>query len=79
MKGIPFLLPAMMLLLTVFQSRGQLLDNSEGQAFSEYPFFNTAFIKASRIKEIKGNYTFKKQGDIMRKTDYVYVFSFDSL
>jgi hypothetical protein len=57
----------------------QLLDNSQGNAFTEYPFFNTQFIKASKIKEIKGAYTFKKQGDIMRQTDYVYVFSFDSL
>lgn len=57
----------------------QLLDNSQGQAFTEYPFFNTQFIKASKIKEIKGSYTFKKQGDVMRQTDYVYVFSFDSL
>ena len=79
MKGILFFLPAAMLLLTGFRSHGQLLDNSEGKAFSDYPFFNTEFIKASRIKEIKGKYTFKKQDDIMRKTDYVYVFSFDSL
>lgn len=79
MKGILFLFPVMILLLTGFHSHGQLLDNSEGRAFSDYPFFNTEFIKASRIKEIKGKYTFKKQDDIMRKTNYVYVFSFDSL
>lgn len=58
-------------------AQAQLLDNSRGQAFTEYPFFNTQFIRASRIKEIKGSYTFKKQGDRMRQTDYVYVFSFD--
>lgn len=57
--------------------QSQLLDNSKGLAFGEYPFFNTPFIKASKIKEIKGSYTFKKQGDVMRQTDYVYVFSFD--
>lgn len=57
----------------------QLLDNSKGLAFTDYPFFNTQFIRASKIKEIKGEYTFKKQGDVMRQTDYVYVFSFDSL
>src|SRR3989338_5204203 len=46
----------------------QLLDNSQGKAFTEYPFFNTRFIKASKIKEIKGSYTFKKQGDIVNDT-----------
>lgn len=65
--------------LVCFTAGAQLLDNSEGQAFTEYPFFNTAFVRASKIKEIRGEYTFKKQGDVMRKTDYVYVFTFDSL
>lgn len=60
-------------------AQAQLLDNSNGQAFTEYPFFNARFIRASKIREIKGSYTFKKQGDVMRKTDYVYVFSFDTL
>jgi len=79
MKGIPFILPVIVMLLTGFQLNGQLLDNTEGQAFSDYPFFNTKFIRTTKIKEIRGTYTFKKQDDIMRKTDYVYVFSFDSL
>jgi hypothetical protein len=65
--------------VTCIGVNAQLLDNSRGQAFTEYPFFNTRFIQASKISEIKGSYTFKKQGDIMRQTDYVYVFSFDSL
>jgi hypothetical protein len=71
-------LAAVALAITGFV-QAQLLDNSNGQAFTEYPFFNTQFIRASRIKEIKGSYTFKKQGDRLRQTDYVYVFSFDSL
>lgn len=62
-----------------FLSFGQLLDNSKGLAFTDVPFFNTQFVKASKIKEIKGTYTFKKQGDVMRQSDYVYVFSFDTL
>lgn len=57
----------------------QLLDNSNGMAFTDIPFFNTKFVKASKIKEIRGTYTFKKQGDIMRQSDYVYVFNFDTL
>jgi hypothetical protein len=57
----------------------QLLDNSTGNAFTDIPFFNTKFVKASKIKEIKGEYVFKKQGDVMRKTDFVYEFLFDTL
>jgi hypothetical protein len=71
------LLAAAVIFFTVGTIRAQLLDNSTGQAFTEYPFFNTQFIRASKIREIKGSYTFKKQGDRMRQTDYVYVFSFD--
>lgn len=61
----------------VFTAQGQLLDNREGNAFTDVPFFNRAFVKASKLKQIKGKYTFKKQGDIMRKSDYVYIFEFD--
>lgn len=60
-------------------SFSQLLDNSRGMAFTDVPFFNTHFVHASKIKTIRGNYTFKKQGDIMRQTDFVYVFDFDTL
>lgn len=62
-----------------FAATAQLLDNSKGLAFTDVPFFNTKFVKGSKIKEIKGTYTFKKQGDIMRQSDYVYVFNFDTL
>lgn len=66
-------------LLTFATVSAQLLDNSHGKAFTEYPFFNPHFIRMSKIKEIKGTYTFKKQDDVLRESKYVYVFSFDSL
>lgn len=66
-------------LLSSFQGNAQLLDNSTGNAFTDVPFFNTKFVKASKIKEIKGEYVFKKQGDVMRQTDFVYEFQFDTL
>ena len=62
-----------------FCGLAQMLDNSKGAAFTDVPFFNKRFMKASKIKEIKGYYTFKKQGDILRESKYVYVYSFDSL
>lgn len=55
----------------------QLLDNSKGTAFTDAPYFNTQFVKRSKIKEIQGEYIFKKQGDVMRESKYVYVFNFD--
>ncbi len=57
----------------------QLLDNSQGLAFTDYPFFNKKFIASAKIKEIKGEYTFKKQGDKMRESNFVYVYQFDSI
>lgn len=62
-----------------FQASAQLLENSKGLAFTDVPFFNTPFVKGSKIKEIRGTFTFKKQGDIMRESNYVYVFNFDTL
>lgn len=59
--------------------QAQMLDNSKGAAFTDVPFFNKQFIQAAKIKEIKGFYTFKKQGDILRESKYVYVYSFDTL
>ena len=78
MKNYKAFLAGIIILFSI-QLQAQLLNNSEGQAFTDYPFFNTKFIRASKIKEIRGKYTFKKQGDIMRETKYVYVFTFDSL
>lgn len=60
-------------------SYSQLLDNSKGLAFTDLPFFNTHFVKASKIKKIEGTFIFKKQGDIMRESKFVYVFDFDTL
>ena len=65
--------------LIAIHSSAQLLENTKGIAFTDIPFFNTHFVKASKIKEIHGKFTFKKQGDIMRESDYVYVFNFDTL
>jgi len=66
-------------ILTLGSVQAQVLDNSKGTAFTDVPYFNTPFMKASKIKEIHGTYTFKKQGDVMRESKYVYVYSFDTL
>lgn len=66
-------------LLVSIQSSAQLIENTKGVAFTDIPFFNTKFVKGCKIKEMHGKFTFKKQGDIMRESEYVYVFNFDTL
>ncbi len=73
MKNIVFFI-----LLFPFCGKSQFLDNSKGNAFSEIPFFNEKFVKNNKIKSLKGTYTFKKMGDIMRETDYVFQYDFDN-
>jgi len=65
------------ILFVAFAGKAQLLDNSKGTAFTDVPFFNESFIKNNRIKSLKGTYTFKKMGDVMRQTEFVYVYDFD--
>ncbi len=55
----------------------QVLHNKEGNAFTDKPFFNREFIQKNKIKQLKGVYTYKKHRDIMRETEYVYVYHFD--
>ena len=55
----------------------QVLNNKEGNAFTDKPFFNREFIQKNRIKQLTGVYTYKKHGDIMRETEYIYVYRFD--
>ncbi len=58
-------------------ANSQLLDNKRGNAFTEKPFFNQDFIRLNKLKSLQGEYTYKKQGDIMRKTQYTYIYRFD--
>lgn len=56
-----------------------MLDNRQGLAFTDKPFFDTEFIRINNVKTLNGRFTYKKAGDIMRNTEYAYVYSFDSL
>jgi hypothetical protein len=56
-----------------------MLDNRYGSAFTDKPFFNTDFIRANKVNKLNGKFTYKKQGDMMRETQYMYVYEFDSL
>jgi hypothetical protein len=57
----------------------QMLDNRSGNAFTGVPFFNSEFIRANSIKQLNGQYTYKKSGDIMRLKEYKNVYEFDTL
>lgn len=55
----------------------QVLDNSQGNAFTDQPFFNSSFIKANKIKCLNGTFVYKKQGEVLKETTYKYVYRFD--
>ena len=57
----------------------QMLNNREGDAFLDAPFFNQENIKANKIKTIRGSYHFKKINDKMRPSGLVYGCDFDTL
>jgi hypothetical protein len=57
----------------------QMLDNRDGNAFTEHPFFNVEFIKQNKIKTISGSYTYKKPGETIKNTGFKQWYQFDSL
>ncbi|MCE2713625.1 MAG: hypothetical protein LW688_13985 [Cryomorphaceae bacterium] len=60
-------------------SFGQMLDNRDGSAFTDKPFFSPEFIRLNKIRSLTGQYTFKKAGEAMKNTQYKYVYMFDTL
>lgn len=65
------------LFIAISSFNAQILDNEFGKAFTDVPFFNENFILQNKVKSLKGEYTFKKAGDIMRKTAYRCNYYFD--
>ena len=53
--------------------------NKEGQAFTQVPFFNHAFVKALKIAELKGSVSFKKKFDVIQTTADWLNYHFDTL
>lgn len=56
-----------------------MINNLDGNAFTELPFFDNEFIKTNKIKSFEGQYSKKKDGDIVRSTSDFYKYEFDSL
>jgi YD repeat-containing protein len=60
-------------------SFGQMLLNKNGEQLSENVVFNPAFIWSNKIKSINGRFTYKREGSVMRETNFWKVFEFDTL
>ncbi len=58
-------------------ANAQVLNNSEGHAFTDKPFFNKTFIKANKIKSIDGVFNYKTAGKAMYLTKFHYVYLFN--
>ncbi|MBI1838250.1 MAG: hypothetical protein HYR91_13395 [Flavobacteriia bacterium] len=69
----------LLILFFTVEAYSQILDNKQGSAFTDKPFFNETFIRKNKIKKMTGKYTVKKPGDVMRPTEFKYVFYFDTL
>jgi hypothetical protein len=57
---------------------GQIINNLSGDAFTDKPFFDRDFIKRNRIKSFEGQFSRKKDGDIVRTSKDFFKYSFDS-
>jgi len=60
-----------------FVAHSQVLDNSQGHAFTDKPFFNSSFIKGNKIKSISGQFNYKRAKEAMYPTKFYYVYEFD--
>lgn len=61
-----------------FVSNAQLILNNNCQAFTDYNFFNSEFVKKNKIKFIEGRTSTKKENDIIRENDIVCLYEFNA-
>lgn len=54
-----------------------MLDNSDGSAFTDQPFFNVDFIRSNKIDTVRGKYIIRKPGKSLTRTEYFQEFTFD--
>ncbi len=65
------------LLFYSFVCFSQLIDNSNCNAFSDDPFFNSAFVRTNKIKALRGSISTKKELGVIKNSDLVMNFEFD--
>ena len=54
-----------------------MIFNQNGEAFTNDPFFNAQFIKNNQILRIKGDYSFKKNKDLIRGVPGSFTYDFN--
>jgi hypothetical protein len=77
LMAIGFLLPLAFCLLP-FASSSQMIDNSQSNAFTDEPFFNTDFIKRNKIKSFTGKVSKKRDLQPIVDQGIEYYYEFDS-
>lgn len=54
-----------------------MLDNQKGVAFTDLPYFNKNFISANHIKALNGHFQYKKTGEAIKNSQFLYQYHFD--
>ena len=65
------------IMLCSFTAYSQVLDNREGKAFTDVPFFNETFVKENNLKQIKGEFSYMKKGKGLVPMKYYSSYNFD--
>ena len=60
-----------------FTANTQIIDNSEGQAFGQIPFFNSDFVSKNKIKKLKGFFSVTSPTTPVIQTGLYCVYEFD--
>lgn len=60
-----------------FLGNAQIIQNEDGEAFSDDPFFNTEYIFNNGIKKIEGQLWVKAEGDKMRRRPEKVIYNFN--
>ncbi|MBX7095672.1 MAG: hypothetical protein K1X56_13205 [Flavobacteriales bacterium] len=64
------------LFLSLF-SRAQIIENGEGNAFTDENFFRREFIRTNKVKIIRGSVSTKREGEAMQERDQFFHYEFD--
>lgn len=73
MKQLIFLF----LIIYSWCGNAQVLNNANGEAFTNKPFFNSKFIEHNHVQSIKGQFLYKKSMQGIYPTVFNYVYNFN--
>lgn len=62
---------------SIFSSMAQIIDNKEGQAFGQTPFFNSSFVAKNKLKKLKGFYSVTSPTTPVIQTGLYCMYEFD--